>query len=348
PTPTPDPKPVPDPNENLSPEVEELNEYAKLMKDNLEIIPGMERHFYWAIKNNYDFYFDILNQSIVCVPENTRVNWNSPNFWEVLRFKQAILPSRDYFPANYDDPSFITINRKKIDFEFDEQNNIIFKFKIGLYQGFKKEGLTSTIGETANLGKILEIIEKPGDDLIPLKPEPNPNENLSPEVEELNEYAKLMKDNLEIISGMEKHFYWAIKNNYDFYFDYKKQSIICVPKNTIVNWNNPNFWEVLRFKKAILPNTDFMLVNYDKTLYIFRYSIHILLASNKKINFVLDEQNNIIFKFKIGLFKKDQDELASTVGETANLGKMPEIIEEPIDNSVNPEPTPDPTPTPNP
>ncbi|AWX69748.1 ribonuclease [[Mycoplasma] anseris] len=84
-----------------------------------------------------------------------------------------------------------------------------------------------------------------------------------------------------------------------------------------------------------------MLVNYDEPL----FNHNLVLVSKKQIDFEFDNQNNIIFKFKTGLYKgKNKNELASTVGETANLGKMPEIIEEPIDNSVNPEPNPTPDP----
>ncbi|AWX42629.1 Extracellular ribonuclease precursor [Metamycoplasma cloacale] len=189
------------------------------------------------------------------------------------------------------------------------------------------------------------------------KPEPEPEiptptpEPSNPEIAELEKMVKLMRNNLRMVSGSEKLFYYAVNNSHEFEYDYRSKKIVSHPAGTKINWRDSSTYSVvLELINDIFPNTNYELANAEQPY----YSKGSWNDINKKISFEI-VNGNIIFKHKVGLFKgRNVDAIASQSLSTSDLGKLPTIIDNP---NVTPEPQPQPepepeiptpTPTPNP
>ncbi|QSF13859.1 variable surface lipoprotein [Mycoplasma sp. Mirounga ES2805-ORL] len=140
-----DPKPQPKPGENESgtnitkKTVEQkLDDFAEELKSSMSIVKGKESQFYLAINENKDFYYDFTQHKLLAVENGKHPDWKSTNKEYLIEFEGVNFP-KYWQPTSAIKPTYTSSDGSvklsgKIDWKINEDNNIIFTFKAGIYK----------------------------------------------------------------------------------------------------------------------------------------------------------------------------------------------------------------------
>ena len=149
------------------------------------------------------------------------------------------------------------------------------------------------------------------------QPKPDPKPHVETEQEKLDKWAKEnMTDVFSIINGKESEFQQAIAENKDFYYSYKNKQILAVDHGKRPNWKTDNNY-LLELKNVNFPSNDYQLVNANKPTY--ESNGQTKLSSHLEWEIINKE---IVFKYKVAIYKKDGNHIISNEVISSNLGKF--------------------------
>lgn len=155
------------------------------------------------------------------------------------------------------------------------------------------------------------------------QPKPDPKPHVETEQEKLDKWVKEnMTDVFSIINGKDSEFQQAIAENKDFYYSYKNKQILAVDHGKRPNWKTDNNY-LLELKNVNFPSNDYQLVNANKPTYESNGQTR--LSSHLEWEIINEE---IVFKYKVAIYKKDGNHIISNEVISSNLGKFTGALSE--------------------
>ena len=155
------------------------------------------------------------------------------------------------------------------------------------------------------------------------QPKPDPKPHVETEQEKLDKWVKEnMTDVFSIINGKDSEFQQAIAENKDFYYSYKNKQILAVDHGKRPNWKTDNNY-LLELKNVNFPSNDYQLVNANKPTY--ESNGQTKLSSHLEWEIINKE---IVFKYKVAIYKKDGNHIISNEVISSNLGKFTGALSE--------------------
>lgn len=300
--------------------------------NNLSIVNGKEKEFYEAINKGSDFWYDYKTGKIIATEKGKNPDWkNNKNY--LLEFKGINL-KRNYQVVNEKNPTWDNGQKlsSKIDYEINENNEIIFKYKGAIFDNSStKKHIISTETAMTNLGK--KISSDTIDKIVEMTKKTSEVMFDYPDKE--NTYLKdadVKNITRKIPDGYELETYKAIKNLEKDYYDitiiYKlkiKDTNITMLKNAsytikgfkktqeIIDFENEAKeklnTEISKVKVSILDEKAYQHIIKEKSITNF----------DNKLNFVTDGYNTELYNVSLSNVKLETHDGKTIVKVTAKL-----------------------------